>query len=309
MLTRRNFVAASAALASNPLLIQRVSAQTTPSGSPQTAAQFTRLRLTGRAIVGRIEGANITPWSSLTLVDALIGNGHASGPPIPLKDAELLPNIDQDAKILCMALNFVNHAAEAKQPVPESPLLFFKSREAMIASSAKIEAPDIVKKLDYEGELAFVIGKTGYNIPLSQAWDHVAGVAAFNDTSARDLQDVKAGQRTHLDWFSAKCLNRSTPVGAITPVAHILDDLKAKRTRVMTRVNGEERQNAPIADMVFDIPQIIAFVSTRIQLSAGDVIATGTPPGVGFATGRFLKPGDRVDVEISGLPILSNFIA
>ena len=302
MLSRRKFVA----IASATILADHVRA---PSAAAAPASvQFIRLSHQGRPAIGRVEGDNITLWSSTSLAEALTGKGQAIAATLPLASADILPSVDSGAKILCMALNYVNHAVEAKQPVPESPLLFFKSQEAMIAPTALISPPAIYSKLDYEGELAIMIGKEALAIAVDKAWDHVAGVAAFNDITARDLQDVKAGQRTHLDWFSAKSLDRSTPVGRFVPVAHIADDLKARRTRVMTRVNGEERQNAPIADMVFDIPQIVAFVSTRVRLSPGDIIATGTPPGVGFGSGRFLKKGDVVEVEISGLPVLRSVI-
>lgn len=302
MLSRRSFVAVAGAA----ILVDRVQAQTAPTSHAPT--QFVRISHQGKPAIARIDGDKATLWSSTSLADALTGKGQATTTTIPLASADILPNVDANAKILCMALNYVNHAAEAKQPVPESPLLFFKSQEAMIAPTALIAPPAIYSKLDYEGELAIMIGKEALAVSVDKAWDHVAGVAAFNDTTARDLQDVKAGQRTHLDWFSAKSLDRSTPVGRFVPVAHIADDLKARRTRVMTRVNGEERQNAAIADMVFDIPQIVSFISTRVRLSPGDIIATGTPPGVGFGSGRFLKKGDVVEVEISGLPVLRSVI-
>ena len=308
MLSRRHFVLASALAASNAGLTSPARAQ--PVAAGRTAATpFIRCTLDGRPAIGQLQGNHIAIWSSPTLHAALRGEGQATGKTVSLADTPLLPNVDPGAKILCMALNYVNHAVEAKQPLPEAPLLFFKSQEAMLAATDPIKTPALTQKLDYEGELMVTIGKDAWNIAADDAWPYIAGVAAFNDTTARDLQNVKAGQQVHLDWFSAKSLDRTTPIGPVVPVGAIIDDLKARRTRVITRVNGEERQNAPIADMLFDIPTIVSHISRRVRLSAGDVIATGTPPGVGFASNRFLKPGDKVEIEASGLPVLSSIIA
>jgi acylpyruvate hydrolase len=269
---------------------------------------FVRFHHHGAARIGRIGADKIQPLACGTLAEALMGQPAAAGPALPLAEVALLPGLDERAKVLCVALNYLDHAKEARQPVPSSPIIFFKSQEAMIAADAAITAPRAVQQLDYEGELAIIIGKEAFEVDAEQAWEHVAGVAAFNDTSSRDLLNVKAGEKNHLDWFSAKCLDRSTPIGPAVPLYEVLDDLRAKRTRVSTRVNGEQRQDAPIADMIFDIPQLIAFASSRVRLSPGDVIATGTPPGVGFATARYLKPGDVVEVQVSGLPTLRSVV-
>lgn len=250
----------------------------------------------------------VQPLNCSTLVDALMGQGAAIRPALPLAEAQLLPGLDERAKVLCVALNYLDHAKEARQPVPSSPIVFFKSQEAMISPDAPITPPRSVQQRDYEGELAIIIGKEAYEVSETQAWEHVAGVAAFNDTSSRDLLNVKAGDKVHLDWFSAKCLDRSTPIGPAVPLHEVAADLQARRTRVSTRVNGELRQDAPIADMIFDIPRLIAFASSRVRLSPGDVITTGTPPGVGFAGARYLKPRDVVEVSVNGLPGLRNVV-
>lgn len=266
---------------------------------------YVRYRLHGREGVAEVHGDQLYPLDCDRLVDALSGRGRRTGALLPLQGVDLLPALDPEGKVLCVALNYVDHAKEARQAIPQTPILFFKSREAIIAADEPITAPSAVRQLDYEGELAVIIGTEAYQVSADRAWDHVAGVTAFNDTSSRDLLNVKAGEKVHLDWFSAKCLDRSTPVGpAAVPTAALIDDLKARRTRITTRVNGEVRQDATIADMIFDIPAIVAFASSRVRLSPGDVIATGTPPGVGFATGRYLSEGDLVEVEITGLPTL-----
>jgi 2-keto-4-pentenoate hydratase/2-oxohepta-3-ene-1,7-dioic acid hydratase in catechol pathway len=271
---------------------------------------FTRYLDAGVPRIGRYADDHVEPWSSETLVQALNGDGRSAGAKLPLDRVHLLPTLDPGAKILCVALNYVDHAKEAKQPLPETPILFFKSHEAMIAAGAPIAPPRIVKQLDYEGEIAIVIGRPTFEVSAADAWSHIAGIVPFNDGSSRDLLSVKAGERVHLDWFSAKCIDQSTPIGpAVAQTADLLADLQANRTRVVTRVNGEERQNASIADMIFGISEIVAFASSRVRLSPGDVIATGTPPGVGFATGRYLGSGDVVEISVSGLPVLRNRVA
>jgi 2-keto-4-pentenoate hydratase/2-oxohepta-3-ene-1,7-dioic acid hydratase in catechol pathway len=230
---------------------------------------FTRYLHDGAARIGRLDGDRLVPWSSATLAAALLGGGEAAGPAIAAGSVRSLPTLDPHAKILCVALNYVNHAAEAKQPIPETPILFFKSREAMIAAGDAIQMPPAATQIDYEGELAIVIGRAAYGISAAQAWDHIAGVMPFNDGSARNLLNVAAGSKTHLDWFSAKCLQSSTPIGpAVAPLSTVRDDLAAQRLWVTTRVNGEVRQNASIADMIFDIPTIVAFAASRVTDSA-----------------------------------------
>jgi acylpyruvate hydrolase len=259
--------------------------------------------------IGRQERERVVPVSAATLVEALAGKANDEGEPMALDQIKMLPAADDGGKILCVALNYVDHAKEAEQPVPESPIIFFKSREAMIAAGDKIASPHHITQLDYEGELALVIGKAGYNIHKDDAWGHIAGLTPFNDISARNLFKVKAGQAVHLDWFSGKCLERSTPIGpSVVPTHEILDSLKSGSVKVRTLVNGEVRQDAEISDMIFDIPTLVAFASSRVSLSPGDIIATGTPPGVGAGTGRFLSSGDVVRVEISGLSTLENTV-
>jgi len=272
---------------------------------------YARYRHGGRDLIGLTDGSTVAPVAAASLVEALSRRPAADeAARVPIGEVELLPAYDPPAKVLCVALNYVDHAKEAAQPVPATPIVFFKSAEAMIGAGARIQAPEVVRQLDYEGELAIVIGEGGFAIAREDAWRHVAGVTAFNDTSSRDLLKVKAGEAVHLDWFSAKCLERSTPVGpAVVPLAEMRDALEVRAVRVRTRVNGEVRQDAPIADMIFDIPTVVAFASSRVSLRPGDVIATGTPPGVGFATGRFLSPGDVVEVDVTGVPTLRNVVA
>ena len=262
----------------------------------------------GERHFGAVAKGGIAPLAGTDFGAALSPDAAAVGR--PAQATTVLPPVLPGAKVLCVALNYVDHAREDEQPVPETPILFFKAAEAMIAGGTPIRAPSAVTQLDYEGELAVVIGKTAFEIDKTQAWDHIAGVTTFNDISARNLFKVNAGEASHLDWFSGKCLNTSTPIGPeVFPVHTILDDLKAGTTRIRCLVNGEVRQDAPVSDMIFDIPTLIAFISSRITLNPGDIIATGTPPGVGAGTGRFLAKGDVVRVEVTGLPPMENEVA
>jgi len=257
--------------------------------------------------VGWRDSAGIRPVEANSLAEAVYDHLLPLKHDSTVTGARILPAVERGAKILCVALNYVDHAKEAKQPIPETPIIFLKGAEAMIADGEKIALPDHITQLDYEGELALLIGRQGYCIPKSEAWNYIAGVMPFNDVSARNLFKVKAGDKEHLDWFSGKCLDRSTPVGPeVTPLSEVRHELEAKHTRVRTLVNGEVRQDALIESMIFDIPTLVAFASSRIRLSPGDIIATGTPPGVGAGEGRYLNSGDVVRVEISGLPALEN---
>lgn len=261
--------------------------------------------------VGFVTDGQVYPVPSDSLAAALCApRPDITGTGVPIADVKLLPALDPDAKILCVALNYVNHAKEANQSVPETPIIFFKSQEAMIAADSDIVTPEIVTELDYEGELAIIIGKAGYGIAEADVWDHIAGVTCFNDISARNLLMVKAGEKTHIDWFSGKCIGASTPIGPeVVPTAEIINELKAKTIHVTTKVNGETRQDASIEDMVFDIPTLVVFASSRVELRPGDVIATGTPPGVGLADGRYLAKGDIVEIGLTGVPSLRNRVA
>ncbi len=271
---------------------------------------FVRYTHNGAPTVGIVEDGLVYPTSAATLAEALVEGASAEGPGEALDEASLLPCVDPAAKILCVALNYVDHAKEANVDVPESPIFFFKCREAMIAAGDPIQMPKAVTEIDWEGELAIIIGKDAFEISKVDAWDHIAGIAPFNDGSARNILIVKAGERRQADWFSGKCLNKSTPMGPVAvPAGEVLDELKAGSLRIKTTVSGEVKQEAPISDMVFDIPTLVAFASSRITLSAGDVIATGTPPGVGFATKTYMKKGDVVEVVITGLPTLRNVVA
>lgn len=194
------------------------------------------------------------------------------------------------SKIICVGRNYAAHAKELGNDVPSSPLIFMKPPSSAIGDGEAIILPRASRRVEYEGEIGIVIGKRAYRVDERDARTYVRGVVALNDVTARDLQ------KTDGQWTRAKGFDTFCPVGAEGAAPETLDGLA-----VITRVNGVERQRGTAADMVFSIPQLIAYVSAIMTLLPGDVIATGTPAGVGP-----LAPGDLVEVEIPGISRVSN---
>jgi 2-keto-4-pentenoate hydratase/2-oxohepta-3-ene-1,7-dioic acid hydratase in catechol pathway len=211
------------------------------------------------------------------------------GPPIPDPD-----------KILCIGLNYREHARESGLEVPPVPVVFAKFRNSLIGPGAAIELPAISQQVDYEGELALVIGRRCKNVDASDALSVVAGYTALNDVSARDLQ-LQASQ-----WTIGKAIDTFAPMGPGMVPAHLVPD--PQKLELITQVNGQVVQKSSTADMIFGVAEIIAFLSRSMTLEPGDIIATGTPSGVGFKRepALFLKAGDVVEVEISSIGLLSN---
>jgi 2-keto-4-pentenoate hydratase/2-oxohepta-3-ene-1,7-dioic acid hydratase in catechol pathway len=209
--------------------------------------------------------------------------------------------------ILCLGKNYLDHAqeiaAKMKQSAgaPEKPIFFTKATTAVIASGAPIPAyRAYTSKLDYEAELALVIGTGGRDIAAEHAWEHVFGYTAINDVSARDLQ------KDHLQWFRAKSLDGFAPMGPV--LVHRSAMPAAQDILVRCFVNGEQRQSERFDHLIFDVPTIISVLSAGMTLLPGDIIATGTPAGVGmgFTPPRYLQPGDEVVVDVTGVGELRN---
>jgi 2-keto-4-pentenoate hydratase/2-oxohepta-3-ene-1,7-dioic acid hydratase in catechol pathway len=195
------------------------------------------------------------------------------------------------SKIVCVGKNYAKHAAEMGGEVPKEPLIFLKAPSALIAEGDEIVIPSWAGRVDYEGEIAVVIGKRASKVSRDDAWDYVGGFLPLNDVTARDLQ------ASDNQWSRAKGFDTFCPVGTVVPIG----DVDVSKLTVTTRVNGEVRQEGHIGDMVFDIPFVIEYVSRCMTLEPGDIIATGTPDGIGP-----LKAGDRVEVEVSGVGKVSN---
>ncbi len=213
----------------------------------------------------------------------------------PLHSVRLGPPIVNPEKIICIGLNYHDHAEEIGIDVPKEPIFFAKYANSLIGPEDDIVPPRETGKVDYEAELAVVIGKSGRYIPESDALAYVAGVMNFNDVSARDLQ------LSNQLWTTGKAVDTFAPCGPALITLSELGDLQDLWIR--TRVNGETLQDGTTARMVFGVKQIIAFLSRIMTLIPGDIIATGTPAGVATAHDppRFLNAGDQVEVEIEGL--------
>lgn len=222
---------------------------------------------------------------------------------VPLENVILLAPIVFPPKIIGLGWNYVDHAGETKTKVPDEPVVFMKPRTAIIGPNQKIIKPRFVKELDYEGELAIVIGKKAKNIPAQEAATYVFGYTILNDVSARDFQ-FKDGQ-----WTKGKGFDTFAPIGPCITTRGELSD--TRNLHIHTWVNGELRQNGTTADMVFGVAQIIYHLSRVMTLEPCDVIATGTPSGVGMAMKPqvWLKDGDVVRIEIEGIGTLENKVA
>jgi acylpyruvate hydrolase len=218
----------------------------------------------------------------------------------PLDGIRLGPPVPDPEKIICLGLNYRDHAEEAGLQAPAAPMFFAKYANSLVGPTDEIVPPASTDEVDYEAELAVVIGKRGRNIALEDALDHVAGAMAFNDVSARDLQ------LANNLWTGGKAIDTFGPCGPALVLRDDIDDLQALPVR--TRVNGEVVQDGNTASMIFGVAETIAFLSKIMTLEPGDIIATGTPAGVGNSRTPklFLHPGDIVEVEIEGIGTLRN---
>jgi len=226
----------------------------------------------------------------------------ATGDPFPRHRIELLPPIPRPEKIIAIGLNYADHAKESGAKPPAEPILFNKFPTAALADGQPIILPRLSAEVDFEAELVVVIGKGGRHIAREQAPEHVAAYCCGNDISARDWQLRKPGGQ----WLLGKSFDTFAPFGPTLVTADEVPD--PGNLKIQLRLNGEIMQDSTTAQLIFPIEELIAYVSGVCTLSVGDLIFTGTPPGVGFA-GKpplFLKPGDTVEVEIEKLGILRN---
>jgi acylpyruvate hydrolase len=219
----------------------------------------------------------------------------------PIKDVVVLAPIPKPGKIVCLGLNYRDHAAEQGKDVPDEPVIFMKPSTAMIGPNESIVESSLVKQLDYEAELAVVIGKKAKNVPASEAESHIFGYTILNDVSARDIQFRDK------QWTRGKGFDTFAPTG---PCITTVDELRdTSNLAIRTWVNGELRQDSSTRNMAFNVPEIVHHLSRVMTLEPCDIIATGTPAGVGFAIKprpKFLQAGDTVKMEIEGIGVLEN---
>lgn len=222
---------------------------------------------------------------------------------LKMGDVTLLAPVSSPPKIICLGLNYRDHAEEQGAKIPQDIIIFMKPRTAIIGPNEPIVYPNFVKKLDYEAELAVIIGRRGKNIPISNVEKHIFGYTAFNDVSARDIQF------SDRQWTRGKSFDTFAPIGPCITIARQISN--PNNLWIRTRVNGELRQNSSTRNMVFSVYEVVHRLSRVMTLEPGDVIATGTPAGVAAFMKphpKYLLPGDTVEVEIEKIGTLRNVV-
>jgi acylpyruvate hydrolase len=260
----------------------------------------------GAEAIAKVEGGLAYPLLGLTAIDSAISPetlSDAGSEPagLPLENLDLLPVVGGPGKIFCVGLNYRSHIEETGRESPTYPVLFPKFASNLIGHGDAITLPPESSQVDYEAELAVVIGRGGRRISREDAFDHVLGYTICNDVTMRDFQ-----YKTH-QWTQGKAWDASTPLG---PVLVTPDEIDPGKLDISLRLNGRELQSSNTDLLIFDVPELISVISTFTRLEPGDVILTGTPAGVGFRRDPqvFLADGDVVEVEISGLGVLRNTV-
>lgn len=261
----------------------------------------------GTPIVGRLDGdtviimAGADQLGARTPTNVINKLTPSAKAPVSLTDVQLRPVIPHPGKIICVGLNYIEHVEESKRDIPEYPVLFAKYKESLIGPNDPIVKPAETSQLDFEGELAVIIGTAGRRIPEDEALNHVMGYTISNDVTMRDFQ-----YKTH-QWIQGKSWEKSTPIGPylLTP-----DEFDLDHATIRTTLNGEVVQDSDLSMLMFSVPRLISTISEFVTLEPGDVILTGTPGGVGFRREPklFMSPGDQVTVAIGGLGTLANIV-
>jgi 2-keto-4-pentenoate hydratase/2-oxohepta-3-ene-1,7-dioic acid hydratase in catechol pathway len=244
-------------------------------------------------------------WAGARELAARLERGEAADLARPLTDTRLLAPIPRPAKnIVCVGLNYADHARETGQEVSPYPVFFSKPPTTVIGPEDPIPwHPSVSTRIDWEAELAVIIGRTGRDIPEEAALQHVFGYTIANDVSARDLQ------RRHVQWYKGKSLDGFCPLGPWIVTSDEIPDPQA--LGISLRVNGEPKQDSSTSEMIYPVARLIAVLSAGLTLEAGDLLITGTPAGVGFVRQppEYLRPGDLVEAEIEGIGVLRNPVA
>ncbi|MCL5074226.1 MAG: fumarylacetoacetate hydrolase family protein [Chloroflexi bacterium] len=240
----------------------------------------------GSSVYGVLEGSVI-----LGLEGDILGQ-FQRGEPIGQVDEVTVLAPCQPSKVIAVGLNYRDHAEEMRVPLPSEPIIFLKPSTAVIGPEEAVVLPRMATQVDYEGELAVVIGRRAKNISVKEAQDYILGFTCGNDVTARDLQK-KDGQ-----WTRAKSFDTFCPLGP-----YLVTDIDVSNLPLQVRVNGQIRQSSTTANLVFRVDELVSFISQVMTLLPGDVILSGTPAGVGA-----LHPGDTVEVEIGGIGLLRNHV-
>ena len=253
--------------------------------------------------VGSLEGEEIRPLVHEDMIEFIEygGSPEPGEDTVPLVEARIHAPIARPQKVIGIGLNYEDHAAETGADIPEKPIVFAKYPNTVIGPGEVIMIPPITEQADYEAELAVIIGKAARNVPESEALDHVFGYTNANDVSSRDLQFSEGGQ-----WTRSKSIDTFCPLGPYIATADEIEDPQDLSIRCV--LNGEVMQDGTTSKMIFSVAELVSFLSQGMTLIPGDVIVTGTPPGVGSARDPqvWLKDGDEVTIEIEGLGSLTN---
>ncbi|HEX9015301.1 MAG TPA: fumarylacetoacetate hydrolase family protein [Chloroflexota bacterium] len=253
-------------------------------------------------MIALLEGGPSALAEVRKIVDrALVGNGSSSLSH-PLGEVRLLAPVPRPGKIICIGLNYRDHAEEVGMKIPERPILFSKYASAVVGPDEKVVIPAVTQEADYEAELAVVIGRKARGVGEAEALDYVAGYTMVNDVSARDLQLRLGGGQ----WLWGKTLDTFAPMGPTLVTSDEVPD--PSDLDIAFRLNGQTMQDSNTRNLIFGVQALIAFISQAITLEPGDVISTGTPGGVGFNRKPpvYLKAGDVMEVEVEGLGVLRN---
>jgi len=283
--------------------------------------RFATVEHKGRTFVGLVDkaGESVTVLKGVTEMNDLFrtpGKIDASGEKIALSAVKLKAPVPLPLRnIMCVGKNYIEHAREfaasgfdssaggAADAIPTAPIIFTKVPQSVIGPGEAILYPTgVSEQLDYEAELAVIIGKGGRGISKARSMDHVWGYTILNDVTARDIQGK------HKQWFLGKSMDTFAPMG---PFCATADEVDLKTGGIKCWVNGELRQDAKFSDLIFDVPTLIETISAGITLVPGDIIATGTPVGVGigFKPPKFLNKGDKIDMEVAGIGRLANHVS
>jgi len=254
----------------------------------------------GKAEAGLLASNQVTGFGKDMLAVIASGGLVPTGSAHDLKDVGILAPIPRPPKLICIGLNYLDHAKETGQQVPDVPTVFNKFTNVVIGPGESIVLPNASKAPDYEAEMAVVIGPGGRNIPAGKAMDHVFGYTIVNDVSARDIQSATS------QWLLGKTCDTFAPMGPWIVTADEVADPHA--LDIWLEIDGQRLQNSNTRELIFKIPRLIEYISSVVTLEPGDVIATGTPGGIGFKRNpqRLLKPGDEVVIHVEGIGELRN---